>query len=116
MRAFCSTAGDYREFRLDRIEQASPTTVTATFEQENRNSDKIEFTLTVMHPSRDMSERFAITNMQVGETIELSSYSKQWIERSVLASGGAAQLETPLDIRTELARKARMLLNRYKEA
>jgi len=116
MRAYCLTALDYREFRLDRIEKTSPATVTATFEQGSRISEKIDFALTVMHPSRDMSERFAITKMHVGETIERSSYSKQWIERSVLASGGAAKLEAPADIRSELAGRARMMLNRYKEA
>jgi proteasome accessory factor C len=116
MRAYCLTALDYREFRLDRIEQATPTTVTATHQQGKSDTEKIRFALSVMKASRDVTERFAIANIEIGETVELSSYSKQWIERSVMASGGAAHLETPLDIRAEIARKAQLVLNRYKEA
>lgn len=116
LRAFCLTANAYREFRIDRIKQAAPATVTATLEQTHQNSEKIGFTLSIKHPSRDASERFALTNMQVGDSLDLSSYSKQWIERSVLASGGATELKTPLDIRSEVARKARLMLNRYQEA
>jgi proteasome accessory factor C len=116
VRAYCLTALDYREFRLDRIEQATPTTVTATYQQRKSDTEKISFALSVMKASRDVTERFAIANIEIGESVELSSYSKQWIERSVMASGGAAHLETPLDIRAEIARKAQLVLNRYKEA
>jgi proteasome accessory factor C len=116
MRAYCLTALDYREFRVDRIERATPLEVTAAHDLVNRNSEKISFTLTVVRASRDVAERFGIKNIEIGTSVELSSYSKQWIERSVMASGGAAHLETPLDIRAEVARKARLMLNRYKEA
>jgi proteasome accessory factor C len=116
MRAYCLTALDYREFRVDRIERATPIEVTAAHDLVNRNSEKISFTLAVVRTSRDVAERFGITNIEIGTSVELSSYSKQWIERSVMASGGAAHLETPLDIRAEVARKARLMLNRYKEA
>lgn len=116
MRAYCLSALDYREFRVDRIERATPIEVTTTHDLVNRNSQKISFTLTVMQASRDVAERFGIANIEIGTSVELSSYSKQWIERSVMASGGAAHLETPLDIRAEVARKARLMLNRYKEA
>jgi proteasome accessory factor C len=116
MRAYCLSALDYREFRVDRIERATPIEVTTTHDLVNRNSQKISFTLAVMQASRDVAERFGIANIEIGTSVELSSYSKQWIERSVMASGGAAHLETPLDIRAEVARKARLTLNRYKEA
>jgi proteasome accessory factor C len=116
MRAYCLTALDYREFRVDRIERATPIEVTASHDLVNRNSQKISFTLAVVQASRDVAERFGIANIEIGTSVELSSYSKQWIERSVMASGGAAHLETPLDIRAEVARKARLMLKRYKEA
>ena len=116
LRAYCLSALDYREFRVDRIELATPTLVTHIHDHNSRNSEKINFSLTISQTSRDVAERFAITNMEIGTSVGLSSYSKQWIERSVMASGGAAVLETPLEIRAEVARKARLLLNRYKEA
>jgi proteasome accessory factor C len=116
MRAYCLSALDYREFRVDRIERATPIEVTATHDLVNRNSEKISFALAVVQASRDVAERFGIANIEIGTSVELSSYSKQWIERSVMASGGAAHLETPLDIRAEVARKAQLMLKRYKEA
>ena len=116
MRAYCFSANDYREFRIDRIESATATSVPASISSHINNQEKIIFNITSQVHSRDVAERFAITDMPLGKAIELSSYSRQWIERSVMASGAAAILNSPLDIRTELAKKAQLMLNRYKEA
>lgn len=116
LHAFCFSALDYREFRVDRILQAIPTTVPTDFAGKNRNSEKIEFTVSIMEATRDVAERFAIANITTGSTFQLSSYSRQWIERSVMASGGAIRLSSPSDIRAEIARKAQLVLDRYKEA
>jgi proteasome accessory factor C len=72
--------------------------------------------MSIMEATRDIAERFAIANLTTGSTFELSSYSRQWIERSVMASGGAIRLSSPSDIRAEIARKAQLVLDRYKEA
>ena len=116
LRAFCLTALDYREFRVDRIEEATVTTAEATFNHGNNSSEKMHFSITILEASRDATERFALTETEIGTSVELSSFSKQWIERSVMASGGATLLKSPLEIRAEVAKKARQLLNRYKEA
>lgn len=116
MRAFCFSALDYREFRVDRIVQAAQATVPANFDSKNRSSEKIGFSVSIVHPTRDVAERFAITEIAIGLSIAGSSYSRQWIERSVMASGGAVHLTSPLDIRTELVNKAQLMLSRYKEA
>jgi proteasome accessory factor C len=116
MRAYCLTARDYREFRVDRIEQATPETVAGNFEPDTSDAEKISFSIAIKEVSRDVSERFAIATMEIGTTIELSSFSKQWIERSVMASGGAVLLQAPLEIRAEVAKKAQLMLKRYKEA
>ena len=116
MRAYCLTSCDYREFRVDRIELATPEPVVENFVQDTKDSKKISFSLALQKASRDVCERFAITNIEIGTSIELSSFSKQWIERSVMASGGAVLLQTPPEIRAEVAKKAQLMLNRYKEA
>ena len=116
MKAFCFTALDYREFRVDRIDSAKSTTVSRDVVEQKSSPEKITYSITAQHPSRDVSERFAIADMPVGTSIELSSYSRQWIERSVMASGGAVVLNAPLAIRNEVAKKAQLMLNRYKEA
>ena len=116
MRAFCFTANDYREFRVDRIESARATVVPAQVSAEVVNQEKIAFQITAQTHSRDVAERFAISDMPLETAIELSSYSRQWIERSVMASGAAVILNSPLEIRAELVKKAQLVLNRYKEA
>jgi len=116
MRAFCFTANDYREFRVDRIESARATVVPAQLSANVVNQEKIAFQITAQSHSRDVAERFAISDMPLETAIELSSYSRQWIERSVMASGAAVILNSPLEIRAELVKKAQLMLNRYKEA
>jgi len=116
MRAFCFTANDYREFRVDRIESATAAAVPAQLSAEVVNREKIAFQITAQTHSRDVAERFAISDMPLETAIELSSYSRQWIERSVMASGAAVILNSPLEIRAELVKKAQLVLNRYKEA
>jgi proteasome accessory factor C len=116
MRAYCFTACDYREFRVDRIDQATPTKVSVDVVEKTRNTEKINFSIRIMGSSRDVTERFAIPHPTIGSSIELSSYSWQWIQRSVMASGESVLLSTPLEIRAEIAKKARLMLNRYKEA
>jgi len=116
MRAYCFTACDYREFRVDRIDQATPTKVSVDVVEKTPNTEKINFSIRIMGSSRDVTERFAIPHPTIGSSIELSSYSWQWIQRSVMASGESVLLSTPLEIRAEIAKKARLMLNRYKEA
>ena len=116
VRAYCFTANDYREFRVDRIESATAASVPAHVSAQGVNQEKITFLITAKSHSRDVTERFAITDMALATAIELSSYSRQWIERSVMASGAAVILNSPLEIRAELTKKAQLMLNRYKEA
>jgi len=114
--AFCFTAQDYREFRIDRIEMAEQTVVPTDFDINLPSAEKIQFSITAKVLSRDSIERFAIPNLESGKTAELSSFSRQWIERSVMAGGGTVTLNSPSDIRASVAEMARLMLNRYKQA
>jgi proteasome accessory factor C len=114
--AFCFTAQDNREFRIDRIEMAEEAVVPTDFEINQPSAEKIKFSITAKVLSRDSIERFAIPNLESGKTAELSSFSRQWIERSVMAGGGAVSLNSPHDIRASVAEMARLMLNRYKQA
>lgn len=116
LRAYCFTALDYREFRVDRVKSVKPTNVPDTFESTKQAPGKIDFSITTKDPSRDVAERFGITDTVTGSQLDLSSYSRQWIERSVMASGDAVVLNSPSEIRDEVAKKAQLMLNRYKEA
>jgi len=114
--AFCLTSCDYRQFRIDRIASAKITTVSANVSEQKFDPEKISYTITVQRSSRDVAERFAIADLPVGQSLVLSSFSRQWIERSVMAAGGTVVLNSPSDIREAVRNKAQLMLNRYKEA
>ena len=113
LHAYCFIALDFRHFRIDRIQSAKsaevekPSTVPAV------NPEKIGFTVKVINPTREVAERFQESNLEAGTDFKSSSFSHQWISRSVLASGGAIELISPAETRSELAKKALALLTRY---
>jgi proteasome accessory factor C len=116
LKAFCLASRDYRQFRIDRIASAKNSTVSADVSEQKMDPEKISYTITVQKSSRDVAERFAIADLPVGQSLELSSFSRQWIERSVMAAGGTVVLNSPSDIREAVLNKAQLMLNRYKDA
>jgi proteasome accessory factor C len=114
LRAFCFTAGAMRDFRVDRvlgaeINHEKPNNVAA-----GQVTEKLQFTISINKPSRDAIERFGIDHTDNSKNLKLSAFSQQWIERSVMASGDSVELLEPLSIRANIARKAQLILDRYK--
>lgn len=114
LRAFCFTAGAMRDFRLDRVISAEQMADRPITELHSQPHQKIEFAITLNSPSRDVVERFDIDFRMDQKIHRLSSYSQQWIERSVMASGRAIELTEPQSIRLAIAQKAQLILDRYK--
>ena len=114
LRAFCFTAGSMRDFRVDRIIEAKIVADRPNTKNSSINSEPLDFTIAFKAPSRDVSERFNLDYANDEKTLQLSSYSQQWIERSVMASGGGVEVTKPLNIRSEVASKAQLILDRYK--
>ena len=113
LHAYCSTAKDFRNFRIDRIQSAETAEVEKPSTATPENPEKIPFELKVVRPTRDVSERFAESYLDAGTVFKGSSFSQQWISRSVFSSGGAVELLAPADIRSDIARRAETILNRY---
>lgn len=116
LRAFCFTAQDFREFRVDRIIKATVSDVPDSLENQKGPKEKITFQLTARIISRDIVERFSLESTRNDSQFSLTSYSEQWIERSVLASGEGVVLDSPLEIRSRLINTAQQMLTRYDEA
>ena len=115
LHAYCFTAEDFRHFRLDRIQSAKFIQVEKPSRTSASSAEKTNFKLRVVESSRDVAERFERMDVQAGSTFSGSSFSRHWIERSVLASGGAVELLSPTEIRSEVARRAGLMLNRYSD-
>lgn len=114
LRAFCFSVGSTRDFRVDRILEAVTTPEKPSSKVSNSGTEQIEFTISIKKPSRDIVERFDISHSEIMKKKSLRSYSQQWIERSVMASGDGIELLTPTAIRSEIAQKAQLILDRYK--
>lgn len=114
LRAFCFTAEDFREFRIDRIRNAIKADVPQRLESNELDAEKIHYQITAKILTRDIAERFALEQKAVD--FSLTSYSDQWIERSVLASGEGVVLRAPEVLRTQVLATAKAMLDRYEEA
>jgi len=113
LHAYCFTALDFRHFRIDRIQSANSAEIEKPSTVPPVNPEKIGFAVKVVRPTRDVAERFQESNLEAGTVLKSSSFSQHWIARSVLASGGAIELLSPADIRSDLAKTAKVILNRY---
>lgn len=111
LRAYCSTAKDFREFRVDRILAISLIESPNVPNSSISSDTGFQYSLRVKSPSRDLVERFGIS--ELGEDLTLSSYSQQWVERSVLSCGSAVALIEPESLRREIASTAQVILDRY---
>ena len=113
LHAYCFTALDFRHFRIDRVQSAHSVEVEKPSTALPVSPEKIGFSVKVVRPTRDVAERFEESNLEAGTVFKGSSFSQHWIARSVLASGGAVELLSPEEIRSELAKRAELILNRY---
>ena len=113
LHAYCFTAQDFRHFRVDRIQSADTAQVEKPSAAPTINPEKIGYQLKVHKLTRDVAERFEEPNLEAGAVLKASAFSHQWIARSVLASGGAVELTSPTEIRSEIAERAETILNRY---
>jgi len=111
--AACQSAKALRSFRVDRIQSVALTTVEKTATEASQDNHKINYTIFAHSREREVMERFALEPDALGAAIETSSYSREWIRRSILASSGGAELTAPADIRSEIQRAAQSLLDRY---
>jgi len=112
--AYCFTAKDFRQFRIDRIQSAEPTAVETQEIESKRYESAITSTIKVLTPSREVAERFNQSHSSAGSEFTYDSYSQQWMERSILASGSGAELISPQEIRHSIAQTAQSMLDRYK--
>ena len=113
LQAYCFTALDFRHFRIDRIQSATSAEIEKPSTMQPVYPEKIGFAVKVVRPTRDVAERFQESNLEAGTVFEGSSFSQHWISRSVLASGGAIELLSPAGIRSELAKRAKVILSLY---
>jgi proteasome accessory factor C len=112
--SYCYSASDFRQFRIDRIQAAQVETVPEQLAQTPIQNSGITSVIQVLIKTREISERFKQSELRVNTQFEFQSFSRQWIERSILASGNAVALQSPPEIRKSISQVAQSILDRYK--
>ena len=112
--SFCHTSSDFRQFRIDRIQSAKMQTVAQEIPKISNQAAGLTSTIKVLTPTRDIAERFKHNELSVNAEFNFESFSLQWIERSIMASGGSVSLLAPAEIRQSISVMAQSMLDRYK--
>jgi proteasome accessory factor C len=112
--SYCYTASDFRQFRIDRIQGASVQAVPQVAPKSSAQQSRYSCTIKVFIPTREIAERFKQSELPINSAFDFQTYSVQWIERSVMASGNAVGLLSPPDVRKSIAALAQSMLDRYK--
>ena len=112
--SYCSSASDFRQFKLDRIQKAVVTQESKTIPEDATDTQRINSRLKVLKPTREIAERFSRQDLKAGSEFDFQTYSQQWLERSILSSGDGVALLTPPEIRASIAQMAQSMLDRYK--
>ena len=112
--SFCHTSSDFRQFRIDRIQSAKMQTVAQEIPKISNQAAGLTSTIKVLNPTRDIAERFKQNELSVNSEFNFESFSLQWIERSIMASGGSVSLLAPAEIRQSISVMAQSMLDRYK--
>lgn len=113
--SYCYSASDFRQFRIDRIQSVQTFVMDVDLPSQKLQANKFRSTFKVIAPTREISERFKQEELAPNSTFEFESYSQQWIQRAVIASGGGVSLQSPPEIRSAIADTAQSMLDRYKE-
>jgi proteasome accessory factor C len=113
--AYCHSACAFRVFRLERIQALKVSSNTQKVISKEASGENAEFAshISIGSRARLMKERFGLDVAPINEKVQIQSFSRQWIIRSVFASSGSAVLLEPGDLALEIAKKAQLILDRY---
>lgn len=111
----CQSAHALRSFRLDRIQEAAPNarSIDPTPLISDDQNHGISYTIHAHSRPRQVIERFAIHKEDFTANVQVVSFSREWIRRSVLASAGSVEVVEPANIRGQILSSAQSILDRY---
>jgi proteasome accessory factor C len=112
--SYCHTSSDFRQFRIDRIQSAKLEKVPREIPKTSSQASGHTSTIKVLTPTREIAERFKQRELFKNSEFACESYSLQWLERSIMASGSSVCLLTPPEIRKSISTMAQLMLDRYK--
>lgn len=122
--AYCSTASGFRTFRLDNVKQAKLLdTSEFVTETQNGNEEIFRAKCRVNSRLRTTFERFRLEadmatsaglNSGEGITVEVTSFSQDWLVRNFMSTLATAEIMGPRELAKSVGAKARITLELYK--
>jgi predicted DNA-binding transcriptional regulator YafY len=115
---YCHNSKAIRTFRLDRIRAATFSELSEKLENISAASGEKVRALAAIHSlDRATVESFglALSQIQGLSSITVEAFSAQWMERSVMASGGGVELQEPENLRGAIAKSIEATMALYEE-
>jgi len=113
--AYCDRAQAQRSFRVDRIQSAEILDETAL--QSSPIEDSSDATISsvrILHSVRRSRESLGSSISGEGSHVSVSSYSQDWLSRTVISAAGAMEVTVPLETRRHIADRAAEALQQYR--
>jgi len=116
LNAYCHTASAFRTFRLDNMKSVELIAATSVIP---RDRDDLEFNwhLQITSRLRTSLERFREVPGDLPAdkeiTVDVKSFSQDWLLRSALSTLGSVEVKTPKEARTSIAKACREALELY---
>jgi proteasome accessory factor C len=113
--AYCDRAQGQRSFRVDRIQSAEILDVTGSRSLTlDDTTDATVSSVTILHSVRRSRESLGSAITGEGSHVSVSSYSRDWLSRTVISAAGAMKVTDPLETRRLIAERASKALQQYR--
>lgn len=113
--AYCDRAQAQRSFRVDRIQSAEILDETALQSSPIEDSSDATFSsVRILHSVRRSRESLGSSISGEGSHVSVSSYSEDWLSRTVISAAGAMEVTVPLETRRNIADRAAEALQQYR--
>ena len=113
--AYCEKSQGQRTFRVDRIQSAEISELPGTHSVGTTTpKDSLVSTVTILQNLRRSRESLGNSIIGEGSHISVSSYSLDWLSRTVISAAGSMQVTAPLETRTHIADRAAQTLRQYR--
>jgi predicted DNA-binding transcriptional regulator YafY len=113
--AFCDSSQSQRTFRVDRIRHLELSEERAAqIELHNLPPATSRSKVSISRDFRKCCESLGVDAPPSGSEISLSTFSPQWLLRTVISTGGAMTVLEPLEVRSEVSSRAKAALELYR--
>ena len=113
--AYCDSAQAERTFRMDRIQKVEILDSIGTQQSASLlQQDKTISTVKVHRNARRSREILGEILSDDGSTLSISSFSEEWLSRTVISAAGAIEVTGPSNTRSHIAKGAAQALHQYR--